>query len=1099
MSWKLAELRWRQEAGLQENVGIIGKQQEKSPEIWATRYRDSIRMIETTNFTPKAVWSQPSWDHVRNVRDDHNQTSATSPFLTAQIVPDLDLSDATSPHVSVSSTTPLLKLPRGRSTISFSYVGWSQLDGQEPKLPVFPHREEPCTHMTMSKCRRDHTAWTRRSQIPESKMRLISGSPTTSSLCARTSRKHVLSSERHFQERKCYNFNQVATDDRNAVTDQHPPSAAHSDPPCERFEDNVDRGGKQEPPTPSTCGAMPTLEDLSIESGHSANSDILDNLSSRNHRITTASQRRATRPLYRDLPSAHAEILGYSHRPNFEESPSEFDLRFPLGCSVSSEEEDERENSADPSLPDTSIFLRDLPRGEVLSAHGVLHEAKYHQESSAVFETSDISEEPVLSRRQSATLDEIVSQYADQGLPRSSPYHKKAYHEALREIEDRESNPVHGSPRSAISENRDLDGGLKRRNAQSNITEDLPDEWDARHIRAGSLRSTPIISRNRGAESDGSDGRSQDTPHSSRCGFLTPSKMRFRLTRRNSAEAQFVDRATGSKPASPWDPFARPSPKSRREHLHKLRLSHRIQGGPAILRWPSPSVGLQRRHPPSRPSQDQSQTMQDYSSRLNQPRSLDVNLSHLIQAAVSIPPQGNIYSDSFLLETPTSALPSSSLLPSLTELSRKLPKLSENGIGHPVEDESHASGRDLSVHFQPSPFEPQQEETSTSGLQTLGGTARGRTAGGITTSTNEDHRRRKSPRNDVSTCREDPALLNHQTSPGTALQHLWQSQCDNSDAAISRFLRDSRHGGNATLMRDYRLPFRRGEGGLGINATGSSLADYSSSSTPFGRNRSSNNEFCGESLDRWNSAVYGDGDRQRLGFVVPAASGATGNSGSYRAFNRVESGEATLIPSNSTSASLLPRHETQTHGIKPLTNTRLPLTNQCPTFPLTAEQLATRSDGNRAVPFERLQMLSNGEWLERGWCLVHRRNEFSHASLTTKKAQDGTGVGLERQRQRLAGRLLLALGFATYFVGGFALIHDMARQGPLSQLAIAQFVQRLSRQPESDAAAGGGLLPVYLNLREAEMAQAVERACLVGAVLVLMACFGVCVWAATTF
>lgn len=154
MSWKLAELRWRQEAGLQENVGI-NRQQGKSLERcqWSPKCRDtdSIQMIEKSKFTPTAVWSQFSWEHPRQVRYDHDTTPVTSPSprLTAQNVPDLDLSDATSPHMSVSSTTPLLKVPRTRSTVSFICPGPSQLaqlDGAESQLPIFPHHEGSCSH-----------------------------------------------------------------------------------------------------------------------------------------------------------------------------------------------------------------------------------------------------------------------------------------------------------------------------------------------------------------------------------------------------------------------------------------------------------------------------------------------------------------------------------------------------------------------------------------------------------------------------------------------------------------------------------------------------------------------------------------------------------------------------------------------------------------------------------------------------------------------------------------------------------------------------------------------------------------------------------------
>ncbi|KEF53165.1 uncharacterized protein A1O9_10613 [Exophiala aquamarina CBS 119918] len=1119
MSWKLAELRWRQEAGLQGNVRSY-KQQEKSSEIWSPRYRDSIQMIETADLTPAAVWSQHAWEDARSVRYVRNPNFTMPLGLSGQIVPDLDVSESISPHVSVSSSTPLLKGPRTRSTISFEYVGRSQSNGQESKLPIFPNRKEPCTHsskaqtplspvipaidqiphsMTMSSCHSSELegpvlmamsnheqskASTHQFHIPESQIRFTNASPINSSLYAGANHNHTISSEQHPQQGKCHSFNQAATstDDQVVGIDRHSSNAALSEALCESYKDNVDLLRKNGPQHSDICTTMPTADGFSIESRHSATPDVFDKTCSGYPRFTTASQRRATLQLSPDLPSPHADILGHRYKTNFGESLSERDLRFPLICSVSSEEEDERENSAHPSLPDTWIPLQDLPRREVLSAHGILHEAKYHQESSAVFETSEIPEETVLSERESTTLDEIVSQYADYDPSRSPSYPQNEYREALKEIEDGKKSPMHGTSGCAITEHRDLECRLDRMGAQLNTPEQLLDNRDIRHIRAGSLRSTAIISPNLDVESDGSDGGWQETPHSSRCGFLTPSKMRFRLAKRDSAEATCTDGITESKPMSPWDPFARSlSSKRRRERVNKLRLSHRIQAHPAM-------IGLQRHHPPSRPSHVRSPKMQDDSSRLTRSRSLDVNLSHVTQVAVNIPPLGNIYSDYFLVETPTRALPSSSLFPSLTGRNWKLHNLSHSGIEHPG-DESQASRRDPFVQFEPSSFEHQEKETSSSELQVLGGTAGGRPAGSIVATTAEGHRMGKSPRNEPSKSSGSPLLLGHQISPGASLGPLWQSQYDNSDAAISRFLRGSRYGENVTLIRAPRPQFRRGESDLGIRAAGSSLADISSSSTSLGLKRPSNKGLGSESLDHWQSARFGDEDLQRLSFAGPAPSGTNGKSASYRAFNRVESGEATLTSSSSTSACLLSRHES--HGNEPVI--RLPLANQCPAFPLTAEQLATRSDINCSVPFERLQMLRNGKWLERGWCLVHQRNEFSHASLTAKKGQDDTGAGLEQRR--LAGRLLLALGVATYFVGGFALIHDMARQGVASQLAMGHVMRGFSLQEGCDADLAVGGLTILS--READMAQVVERACFVAAVLVLAACFTVCVWAAT--
>lgn len=837
------------------------------------------------------------------------------------------------------------------------------------------------------------------------------------------------------------------------------------------------------------------LEGLSIEARHSLDSYVLDKLAPGNQRTTSISQRRTTRPLHPDLPLAHAKILGCGSKTDSLELPSEFDLRFPLACSVSSEEVDEREIVAGASLPDTSIPLQELPRREVLSAQGVLHEAEYHQESSAVFETSDIAEEPALGRRESTTLDEIVSQYADLSMPRSSPCPQSVYREALREIEGEKNNHVYGLPDGGTAQTRELGRGLMGKDSRSSGSTDLLVGRNDQDINSGSLRSSPIIPPNQYVESDDSDERWQIVPHSSRCGFLTPSKMRFRLTSRDAVEATYLDAATERSPVSPWDPFAKSTPKRRRERLPKIDLTQRMQASRPVpgkakdfLFPPILGLGLRRGQLFLGSSQPRPPKTQEFASLLNHSQSLNVTVSHSTQAAITTIPLSTLCSSSPLLETPNSAIPSSSLLPNLTNKTRRLPQVSQSAD----EDTSKASGGEVVANIQSSLFNHQPGKSSHPGLQVLGGTARGYqkphrdpTSGSITSTSNENGRAQKPSQTKVSTSTEGSALLRHQISHGFSLQHRWQSQYGDSDAAISHFLRSSRPGVNADMMNDYRQLLELGENDLGIKAAGSSLADYSSSLTPFSRNKPFRNELTNNQLDQWKSATYGDALGQRLRSFVPPPRGTSGNSGSYGALSRVESREGTLASSNSTSASLLPRHEPR--GNEP--KLWLLLVNQCPSFPLTTYQLAIRSNTGRAVPFERLQMLSNGEWLERGWCTVHERNEFSHAKLTATTAQEDKGGGLGRQHQ--AGKLLLAFGVATYFVGGFALIHDMARQGALSQLAMGQVARGLSRH--EDVAATSRAL---VHAAEAKMAQVVERTGVVVVVLVLVACFGVCIWAA---
>lgn len=148
MSWKLAELRWRQEAGLHENFDLADRTQVKKPAVWPLRDRDSMHVTKSNCFTPVSIWSQLSRERPRHSCFDQTPSSVMLHGLTTQIAPDLDVADATSPHVSVSSATPLLNGPRTRSTISFRCVERSQLDGQESKLATFPDREELCTQVS---------------------------------------------------------------------------------------------------------------------------------------------------------------------------------------------------------------------------------------------------------------------------------------------------------------------------------------------------------------------------------------------------------------------------------------------------------------------------------------------------------------------------------------------------------------------------------------------------------------------------------------------------------------------------------------------------------------------------------------------------------------------------------------------------------------------------------------------------------------------------------------------------------------------------------------------------------------------------------------
>ncbi|EHY57585.1 hypothetical protein ABEF92_000276 [Exophiala dermatitidis] len=155
--------------------------------------------------------------------------------------------------------------------------------------------------------------------------------------------------------------------------------------------------------------------------------------------------------------------------------------------------------------------------------------------------------------------------------------------------------------------------------------------------------------------------------------------------------------------------------------------------------------------------------------------------------------------------------------------------------------------------------------------------------------------------------------------------------------------------------------------------------------------------------------------------------------------------------------------------------------NHCPTFPLTAERL-----GVPRVP-ESLRLRVPGGWLEKAWCSVHDRTEFSHAALVNGAAGvKARSVDIQRQ----AGKVLLVVCMATFVVGGFVLAHDMGKGGALSSGAMAELTRWLSGREDGVVA--------QVHPVDAQLARAVERVGLLVVVVGLLACVGVLVWAAAT-
>ncbi|EXJ90137.1 hypothetical protein A1O3_03206 [Capronia epimyces CBS 606.96] len=299
--------------------------------------------------------------------------------------------------------------------------------------------------------------------------------------------------------------------------------------------------------------------------------------------LSSSGRRQTSRTLYPDLHSAHAQILG--RRPASplqtppspketppspketppspkETPPSPKETRFPLSPSSISSEEDEQDEFDLLPLPFGSddIPLKDLSCRRVQSAQGVLREADHHEESSAILETSDEAE-PVGPNegRFSSTLDEIVSHYAEgpadgsSSLPVMHPNSGQGF-----------ANPeiAHPQPVRRVHVHRDSGGNAFEPPIRGHFPSGPPDEGQQEQ------EDRPLRSI---ADFEEDDGDWETVPESSRSGFLTPSRLRFRLTRETleDSNSTFVSKT----PATPWDPLS----SSRRTHL---------EPGPALTRRP---------------------------------------------------------------------------------------------------------------------------------------------------------------------------------------------------------------------------------------------------------------------------------------------------------------------------------------------------------------------------------------------------------------------------------------------------------------------------------------------------------------------------------
>ncbi|ETI23872.1 hypothetical protein G647_05679 [Cladophialophora carrionii CBS 160.54] len=300
----------------------------------------------------------------------------------------------------------------------------------------------------------------------------------------------------------------------------------------------------------------PSIGRTSLESTHHSDSALLQQISMDIPTCYSSPDRRANRPLFPDLPSAYAQIQGRRAVSLQPVSSSRSGTRFPLSPSSSSSDE---ELLVPPSLGNNGIRLKNLRSRKVRSAHVVLHEADHHPESSATFETSDENTEPNRKKdRASTTLEEIVSQYADPNPSESSLRHDKF---ELGRSSDHQRSVV-GLGQQGASEADPFHIGSSR---QSDI------EPTCERYQLYEQRGEPVtFPAHRSGGAMEHDEAWEEGLESSRSGFFTPSKLRFRLCKRKTVDT-CTSSLTGRTPASPWDPLSNSTqskPSRPRPQLH---------------------------------------------------------------------------------------------------------------------------------------------------------------------------------------------------------------------------------------------------------------------------------------------------------------------------------------------------------------------------------------------------------------------------------------------------------------------------------------------------------------------------------------------------
>ncbi|KAK5210505.1 hypothetical protein LTR47_000397 [Exophiala xenobiotica] len=1090
MSWKLAELRWRQDVGLQEsffdrNNKTKHNHSDKSPE-------DNGRPCNTGRFrSHTAPWSRNA--HQDNPQAYVSQTSSVlSPLLSAdQIRPDPDVS-AFSPTISICSTTPLLKfapyVPSTGVGVASTIDNDKLPDDLRPlyhnlQTPIRPIAHPAC--LSSSRRTRLHQRNSSFSQacsvarevfppfIGESppKTRLNHGTDSLPLLGRRVSAGSLHKAVKQQpatplgQPLGGYQLDIDVPDLFNFPAS--PSFGLHFDLQAGNATVQERRNRSYKSCRSSRCRSLsPSILRLSMESRHHSDSCLLQRYKMDSSEEFSSYRSNNSRPLYPDLRSAYAQIQG--RRVASQTRSSGAETRFPLSPSSSSDEDDYFGKTSSPA--NDAIPLRELPCRRVPSALGVIHVAEAHHESSAILESFDDVAALGLAGRRSCTVDDIVSQYADLTTDDSPFTHhcssRGDFGPVTPGLPTWDSRNLAVPRVDTMSASLDATGGHTEQDAfarEKSLSELYLHE-----------RQVPTLDSLGDLEGVIEEDEWESLPDNSRTGFLNPSGLRFRLTKRETGDSSHTSMSSRKIPATPWDPLAiaskqttyraglrRDSRSYHQDHLSPTQPSTRdklmkegcLSPVQTQSYFPAAQENLWRARP---------------IHRLNSASTYDQSRqnSHLVICSPSpdFTQRPSLKDNSSYPSTSSSScindrtLPSSSLLPKRLDKSSVRTPSSPGTISEPtasfIPHNIPGLGSDTDTganHFRNNPSNRNGSATDLTSRQ-----ARPTVSGLIDM---------------IASAMEDTApsgscTYNTQTHSDLNNESLLRGRFihggyTTNDGDVSRFLRDSRDLRQGRLEDEVRNTLCDR---AGVKTTGSSLANYSSDGLPLHRTASNDQAAL-------TGTQINDDDSWQAGDLLNAKKNRrTSSHASDRTFSSrfTNTSPTTSMLSAEFNARFTPED--------------VPIDmDHCPSFPLTPAQLSIiRLEGIGRVPFERLQVLENGDWLEKAWCFVHHRVELSHARLVERKAGVVAAGAVEIQRE--AGRFLLVVSVATYMVGGFVLAHDMGKGGVLSSAAMA-------------ALTGGSVSRVHpVDIR---LAQAIEKGGLLVVCCVLAGCVGVLVWSAT--